>query len=152
QESGSMIIDFSDESQKFIIRANFSTVRDDKVEVTGFITVLSDVTEQAKIEAERREFVSHVSHELRTPLTTMKSYIEALSEGAWEDKEIAPKFLSVAQNETDRMIRMVNDLLQLSKMDANEYPLQKERTEFIAYFHGIIDRFDMNVPEHITLK
>lgn len=152
QESGSMIIDFSDETQEFIVRANFSTVLDDKEEVTGFITVLSDVTEQEKIEAERREFVSNVSHELRTPLTTMKSYIESLNDGAWEDKEIAPKFLKVAQNETDRMIRMVNDLLQLSKMDADEYPLQKERTEFIEYFHEVIDRFDMNVPEHITLK
>src|SRR5690625_84448 len=152
QESGSMIIDFSDDTQEFIVRANFSTVFDDQEKVTGFITVLSDVTEQEKIEAERREFVSNVSHELRTPLTTMKSYIEALNEGAWEDKEIAPKFLKVTQNETDRMIRMVNDLLQLSKLDANEYPLQKERTEFITYFHGIIDRFDMNVPEHITLK
>lgn len=152
QESGSMIIDFSDETQEFIVRANFSTVLDDKEEVTGFITVLSDVTEQEKIEAERREFVSNVSHELRTPLTTMKSYIESLNDGAWEDKEIAPKFLKVAQNETDRMIRMVNDLLQLSKMDADEYPLQKERTEFIEYFHEVIDRFDMNVPEHITLQ
>jgi len=152
QESGSMIIDFSDDTQEFIVRANFSTVLDDQEKVTGFITVLSDVTEQEKIEAERREFVSNVSHELRTPLTTMKSYIEALNEGAWEDKEIAPKFLKVTQNETDRMIRMVNDLLQLSKLDANEYPLQKERTEFITYFHEIIDRFDMNIPEHITLK
>jgi two-component system sensor histidine kinase VicK len=152
QESGSIIIDFSDVTEEFILRANFSTVLDDQEDVTGFITVLSDVTEQEKIEAERREFVSNVSHELRTPLTTMKSYIEALSEGAWEDKEIAPKFLKVAQNETDRMIRMVNDLLQLSKMDANEYPMQKERTEFISYFHEVIDRFDMNVPAHITLK
>jgi two-component system sensor histidine kinase VicK len=152
QESGSIIIDFSDDTHEFIVRANFSTVLDDEEEVTGFITVLSDVTEQEKIEAERREFVSNVSHELRTPLTTMKSYIEALTEGAWKDKEIAPKFLKVTHDETDRMIRMVNDLLQLSKMDANEYPLQKERTEFVSYFHQVIDRFDMNAPEHITLK
>ena len=62
---------------------------------------------------ERREFVANVSHELRTPLTTMRSYLEALSEGAWQDKEIAPNFLNVAQNETERMIRLVNDLLQL---------------------------------------
>ncbi|MEM1506500.1 histidine kinase dimerization/phospho-acceptor domain-containing protein, partial [Domibacillus sp. 8LH] len=79
------------------------------------------------------------------------SYIEALTDGAWKAKEISPKFLDEAQNETDRMIRMVNDLLQLSKMDAKEYPLQKERTEFVSYFHHIIDRFEMNTPEHITL-
>ncbi|APC50109.1 cell wall metabolism sensor histidine kinase WalK [Virgibacillus halodenitrificans] len=151
-DSGSIIIDLSTEEQESLVRANFSTVLDDEDELTGFITVISDVTEQEKIEQERRDFVSNVSHELRTPLTTMRSYIEALTDGAWEDKEIAPKFLGVAQNETERMIRMVNDLLQLSKMDAKEHPLKKERTEFINYFHGIIDRFEMNVPEHISLK
>jgi two-component system, OmpR family, sensor histidine kinase VicK len=151
-ESGSMIIDFSDDEQDFILRANFSTVYDDEEDITGFITVISDVTEQEKVEAERREFVSNVSHELRTPLTTMKSYVEALNDGAWEDKEIAPKFLHVVHNETDRMIRMVNDLLQLSKMDAKEYPLQKERVEFVDYFHQIIDRFEMQAPNGIQLK
>ncbi|MFU0791137.1 MAG: cell wall metabolism sensor histidine kinase WalK [Virgibacillus proomii] len=151
-ESGSMIIDFGDDEQDFILRANFSTVFDDEEDITGFITVISDVTEQEKVEAERREFVSNVSHELRTPLTTMKSYVEALTDGAWEDKEIAPKFLHVVHNETDRMIRMVNDLLQLSKMDAKEYPLQKERVEFIDYFHQIIDRFEMQAPNRIQLK
>ncbi|WP_337020000.1 histidine kinase dimerization/phospho-acceptor domain-containing protein, partial [Oceanobacillus massiliensis] len=151
QDSGSMIIDFSDDDTPFLVRANFSTVSDDEEEITGFITVISDVTEQEKVEQERRDFVSNVSHELRTPLTTMKSYIEALTDGAWEDKEIAPKFLQVTQNETDRMIRMVNDLLQLSKMDSDEMPMHKERTDFVSYFHQVIDRYEMNIPEKITL-
>lgn len=151
QESGSMVIDFSEDDQPFLIQANFSTVSDDEDDVTGFITVISDVTEQEKVEQERREFVSNVSHELRTPLTTMRSYIEALTDGAWQDKQIAPKFLGVAQNETERMIRMVNDLLQLSKMDAREHPIERERTEFIGFFHHVIDRFEMNIPEHIAL-
>lgn len=151
-DSGSMIIDFSGQDNFFLIRANFSTILDDEADITGFITVISDVTEQQKVEQERREFVSNVSHELRTPLTTMRSYIEALTEGAWEDKEIAPKFLSVTQNETERMIRMVNDLLQLSRMDDKDYSLQKEKTDFITFFHHVIDRFDMNVSEKIILQ
>ncbi|WP_152657497.1 cell wall metabolism sensor histidine kinase WalK [Oceanobacillus sp. CFH 90083] len=151
-DSGSMIIDFSDEETPFIIRANFSTVVDEEEEVTGFITVISDVTEQEKMEQERRDFVSNVSHELRTPLTTMKSYLEALSDGAWENKEIAPRFLEVTQKETDRMIRMVNDLLQLSKMDSDELPMHKERTEFMNYVHQVLDRYEMNLPETITLE
>lgn len=151
QDSGSMIIDFSDDDNPFLIRANFSTVLDDEEEITGFITVIRDVTEQEKVEQERRDFVSNVSHELRTPLTTMKSYLEALTDGAWEDKDIAPKFLSVAQGETDRMIRMVNDLLQLSKMDSDELPMHKERSEFASFFHHVIDRFEMNSPEKIKL-
>ncbi len=151
-DSGSIIIDFSDEETPFIIRANFSTVVDEEEETTGFITVISDVTEQEKIDQERRDFVSNVSHELRTPLTTMKSYLEALSDGAWENKEIAPRFLEVTQKETDRMIRMVNDLLQLSKMDSDELPMHKERTEFMGYVQQVLDRYEMNLPETITLE
>ena len=152
QESGSMIIDYSDEENIYLLRADFSTIFDENDEVTGFITVLSDVTEEEKVEQERKEFVSNVSHELRTPLTTLRSYIEALTEGAWKDKEIAPKFLEVTQNETERMIRMVNSLLQLSRMDNKEFSLQRERTEFIQFFHNVIDRFEMNISENITLK
>src|SRR5699024_3632100 len=152
QDSGSILIDLSDDQEFYLLRANFSAIYDEEDEVTGLITVLSDVTEQEKVEQERREFVSNVSHELRTPLTTMRRYMEALADGAWEDKEIAPKFLSVAQNETERMIRMVNDLLQLSRMDNKEYSIYKEKIDFIAYFHEVIDRFDMNIPEHITLQ
>lgn len=152
RDSGSMVIDFSDDKMVFLIRANFSTILDEDEDITGFITVLSDVTEQERVEQERREFVSNVSHELRTPLTTMRSYIEALTDGAWEDRAIAPKFLDVTQQETERMIRMVNDLLQLSRMDNEDYSWQKEQTNFTDYFHHIIDRFDMNVANNLTLK
>ncbi|HLR74386.1 MAG TPA: cell wall metabolism sensor histidine kinase WalK [Virgibacillus sp.] len=151
QETGSIMIDLSDDDI-FLVRANFSTIFDEDDEVTGFITVLSDVTEQEKVERERREFVSNVSHELRTPLTTMRSYLEALTDGAWQDQELAPKFLKVTQNETERMIRLVNDLLHLSRMDNKEYTLHRKRTDFIHYFHQIIDRFEMNITENITLK
>ncbi|MTW85740.1 cell wall metabolism sensor histidine kinase WalK [Virgibacillus dakarensis] len=151
-DSGSIVIDLSEDQDIFLIRANFSTISDNEDDVIGFITVISDVTEQEKVEQERREFVSNVSHELRTPLTTMRSYIEALTDGAWKDKTIAPKFLRVTQNETERMIRMVNDLLQLSKMDNKDYGLHKEKTDFMAYIHHIIDRFEMNAYEGIELR
>ena len=94
--------------------------------MNGLIAVLHDNTEQEKIDMERREFVANVSHELRTPLTTMSSYLEALADGAWKDEEIAPTFLQVTQTETQRMIRLVNDLLQLSKMDSRDYDLNQE--------------------------
>ncbi|WP_163527890.1 cell wall metabolism sensor histidine kinase WalK [Halobacillus ihumii] len=146
---GSVIIDLSEEDQHLLLKANFSVVQDENEEMNGFITVLSDVTEQEKVEQERREFVSNVSHELRTPLTTMRSYIEALTDGAWKDEEIAPRFLDVTQNETDRMIRLVNDLLQLSKMERKEDTgLFKEKVDFVPFFGHIIDRFEMNRDEN----
>lgn len=145
---GSTIIDFTEKDGTSLIRANFSIVMDDYDKLTGYTTVISDVTEQEKIEQERREFVTNVSHELRTPLTTMRSYLEALLDGAWRDEEIAPKFLNVAQTETDRMIRMVNDLLQLSRMDSEEYELKQTRTDFSPFMNQVIDRFSMNLDEY----
>lgn len=152
QKSGSIIIDMSKNNELFLLRSTFSTVYGEGNETTGLITVLNDVTEDEKMERERREFVSNVSHELRTPLTTMRSYLEALTDGAWEDKEIAPKFLSVTQSETERMIRLVNDLLQLSRMDNKEYSLIRKQVDFIPYFHNVIDRSEMNKKDDITLK
>src|SRR5699024_1485241 len=90
-----------------------------------------------------KEFVSNVSHELRTPLTTMRSYIEALIDGAWKDPELAPRFLDVAQSETDRMIRMIQDLLHLSRIDAGKSELQKELIDITALFTQVLTRFDM---------
>ncbi|WP_028784450.1 cell wall metabolism sensor histidine kinase WalK [Thalassobacillus devorans] len=152
QDTGSMLVDMSTDEQYMVLKANFSYVLDERQNMNGFITVISDVTEQEKVERERREFVSNVSHELRTPLTTMRSYLEALTEGAWTDKEIAPRFLEVTQNETERMIRLVNDLLQLSKMDSKGHELFKDRVEFTEFYHHIIDRFEMNKEEGITFE
>lgn len=145
----SILLDFSDEEETYILRSSHSFILKEDGSINGLIAVLHDITEQEQIEEERREFVVNVSHELRTPLTTLKSYIEALQAGAWEDKELAPRFLAVLGDETDRMIRLVNDLLQLSKMDKNEYDFQIEEVEFIDYFNKIIDRFEMSKQETI---
>lgn len=139
------------EDDQSIIRANFSVIQNDIGQPNGFITVLYDVTEQETIEQERREFVANVSHELRTPLTTMKSYLEALADGALSDPEIAPRFLHVTQKETERMIRLVSDLLQLSKLDNRELSLQVKHVNFTEFFHKIIDRFEIAKDQHVTL-
>lgn len=152
EERESVILDYSKKNRPFILRANFSVIQKETGFVNGLITVLHDITEQEKIEGERREFVANVSHELRTPLTTMRSYLEALAEGAWKDEEIAPSFLSVTQNETERMIRLVNDLLQLSKMDSKDYRLKTGWVNFNKFYDHIIDRFEMTKNDDITFK
>ncbi|MCH7323490.1 MULTISPECIES: cell wall metabolism sensor histidine kinase WalK [Solibacillus] len=142
-------LDFSMSDTPYILRANFSVIQKETGFVNGLITVLHDITEQEKIDMERREFVANVSHELRTPLTTMRSYLEALADGAWRDENIAPTFLNVTQTETERMIRLVNDLLQLSKMDSQEYELNFEFVEFNKFFTRIIDRFEMSKSQNV---
>lgn len=125
ENNDSFLLDIN-EDEGIIARVNFSTIVQETGFVTGYIAVLHDVTEQQQVERERREFVANVSHELRTPLTSMNSYIEALEEGAWKDDNLAPSFLSVTREETERMIRLVNDLLQLSKMDNRSNKLRRK--------------------------
>lgn len=145
-------LNFSTAEAPYILRANFSVIQKETGFINGLITVLHDITEQEKIEMERREFVSNVSHELRTPLTTMRSYLEALADGAWKDQSIAPTFLNVTQTETERMIRLVNDLLQLSRMDSQDYELNKDIVLFNSFFNRIIDRFEMAKSQNVTFE
>ena len=94
----------------------------------GIIAVIHDITEQRKLDEARREFIANVSHELRTPLTNVKSYTETLIDAAGElptDTEV--KFLSVIVGETDRMTRIVKDLLTLSKLDCGKMDLHFHR-------------------------
>ena len=145
-----LTLDFSTSERPFILRANFSVIQKETGFVNGLIAVIHDNTEQEKIDMERRDFVANVSHELRTPLTTMSSYLEALADGAWKDQEIAPAFLQVTQTETKRMIRLVNDLLQLSKMDSRDYKLNREIVDFKQFFNRIIDRFELSKSQNVS--
>ncbi|MGW9856679.1 two-component system, OmpR family, sensor histidine kinase VicK [Staphylococcus hominis] len=142
ENNDSILIDMNEE-EGIIARVNFSTIVQETGFLNGYIAVLHDVTEQQQVERERREFVANVSHELRTPLTSMNSYIEALEEGAWKDENLAPSFLSVTREETERMIRLVNDLLQLSKMDNETEQITKEIVDFNMFINKIINRHEM---------
>ncbi|MBJ8349566.1 cell wall metabolism sensor histidine kinase VicK [Streptococcus zalophi] len=123
------------------LRIRFALNRRESGFISGLVAVLHDTTEQEKEERERRLFVSNVSHELRTPLTSVKSYLEALDEGALRD-EIAPNFIRVSLDETNRMMRMINDLLNLSRIDNQATQLNVELTNFTSFMTFILNRFD----------
>ena len=152
EEQESLNLDYSTKEKYYILRAKMSVIQRETGFINGLIVVLHDISEQEKLDEERREFVSNVSHELRTPLTTMRSYLEALSEGAIQDKDLGPRFLSVTQNETERMIRLVNDLLDLSKMDSRNYEINPTWVDFVTFFNQIIDRFEMTKETHIIFR
>lgn len=141
------LFDLNVDGNDMILSAYFSPIQRESGFVSGLVCVLHDVTSQQKEERERKEFVSNVSHELRTPLTSVKSYVEALSDGAWKDPEIAPQFLKVVQDETERMIRMINDLLSLSRMDSGTAKLNLEYVNINELFSYILDRFDMIIKK-----
>ncbi|WP_438348384.1 cell wall metabolism sensor histidine kinase WalK [Paenibacillus sp. FA6] len=129
------------------VRVTFTPIHRREFGIAGTIAVLQDVTEQEQLEASRREFVANVSHELRTPLTTIKSYTEALDDGALEDAQLARRFVGVIQNETERMIRLVTDLLHLSRLDNKEASLRKEPTDVLEMLEDVTDRFSFQMQQ-----
>ncbi|WP_308687837.1 cell wall metabolism sensor histidine kinase VicK [Streptococcus oralis] len=137
-----LTIDSQDVNGEYLsLRVRFALVRRESGFISGLVAVLHDTTEQEKEERERRLFVSNVSHELRTPLTSVKSYLEALDEGALYDP-VAPDFIKVSLDETNRMMRMVTDLLHLSRIDNTTSQLDVELINFTAFITFILNRFD----------
>lgn len=109
----------------------------------GIIMVLHNITERQKLENMQTEFVANVSHELKTPLTTIKSYTETLREGEVDDPELARNFLAIIDDETDRMTRLVKDLLQLSRLDYQREKWNKKETNLIFLLKSAITKVEM---------
>lgn len=127
------------------LRINFVAFYIEK-KASGILVVMHDITKQEKLENSRREFVANVSHELRTPLTTVKSYAETLIE--MSDGEVQCKFLNTIVKETDRMTRIVKDLLTLSRLDENtDAAPHKEELDLDLFVNDIADRLKISAEK-----
>jgi len=107
-------------------KIDYAPFKDNQNEIGGVILVFKNVTEQYRIDKMQKEFVANVSHELKTPITTIKSYAETLIDGALSEPSIAIEFLNTINSESDRMSRLVSDLLKLSRMDYEQTKWNKE--------------------------
>ncbi len=92
----------------------------------GFVLVFHDITEIKRLETMRRDFVANVSHELRTPLTAIRGYAETLLNGALDDPVRARNFLGVIDRHSERLSRLIDDLLTLSDLELGKSPLKRE--------------------------
>lgn len=147
------IPDSREEDETLQVRLSVTSIHRRERGISGNIVVLQDVTEQEKLEWSRREFVANVSHELRTPLTTIKSYLEALEDGALDEPELARRFVGVTRNESERMIRLVTDLLHLSRLDSKEAGLKKRMTDVGEMLEDVADRFSFQLRQrHIGIS
>lgn len=137
------------------VRITFTPYHRQEDRAGGVIAVLQDVTELQKLEQQRRDFVANVSHELRTPLTTIKSYLEALDDGALSDATLGPRFLKVTRRETERMIRLVTDLLQMSRLDSAATHFHKQPLPVASFLEEVANGFAISSRQkgiHLELR
>lgn len=124
--------------------ARYAPFKDESGDNIGIVMILQDITERQKIDNMQREFVANVSHELKTPLTSIKSYTETLLDGALSDTETAKQFLSVVNSESDRMGRLVKDLLQLSRLEYQREKWNKVQANLIEILKAAVLKMNIS--------
>jgi two-component system phosphate regulon sensor histidine kinase PhoR len=103
-----------------------SCVHDDKEQPCGAVAVLHDITREKQIQQMKNDFVSHVSHELKTPLASIMAYSEMLSDGEANDEQTRKEFYSVIQNQAKRLNRLIEDILNVSRIESGLIKVNKE--------------------------
>ncbi|MGB9867329.1 MAG: ATP-binding protein [Bacillota bacterium] len=122
------------------IRAVYAPFMRGSGEPAGSVVVLQDTTEQVRLDEMRRDFVANVSHEFKTPLTTIKSYVETILDGELDSPESQRKFLETVLAETDRLAKLVRELLELSRLDSGQVQWKKEPLDMVELARQIAER------------
>lgn len=122
-----------------ILDAHLTPYVGEKGEMKGIIAVLHDITDIRRLEKMRSEFVANVSHELKTPITSVKGFAETLLDGAMEDEELCRSFLTIIYDESDRLHRLINDILNLSKIEQHRVPLHIEQVNVTEAIFGTVE-------------
>ncbi|WP_394233191.1 two-component system histidine kinase PnpS [Niallia oryzisoli] len=104
----------------------------------GILLVFHDITEIKKLEQMRKDFVANVSHELKTPVTSIKGFSETLLDGAMENKETLEAFLTIILKESDRLQSLINDLLELSKIEHEGFSLSLQTFNLVDLLHDVM--------------
>ncbi|MCU0651440.1 MAG: cell wall metabolism sensor histidine kinase WalK [Candidatus Omnitrophica bacterium] len=121
-----------------VFQVNVAPIYEKQGMINGSLLVLHDITEIRKLETMRRDFVANVSHELKTPLTSIKGFVETLLEGALNDKENSLHFLEIVHEHTNRLDNLINDLLELSRIESREIELDSQEIKLRDLFNKVI--------------
>jgi two-component system phosphate regulon sensor histidine kinase PhoR len=136
-----------------ILDINLSPIAYEGDEWAGVLIVLHDITAVRRLERMRSEFVANVSHELKTPVAAVKGFAETLLAGALNDKETAKQFLQIIFDESERLNRLIGDILELSKIESKRIPLHFSPVDMQSFVENTIH---MMRPEankkHIELQ
>lgn len=123
-----------------VVEAHCAPIRSDQGEVIGAVAVLRDVTELRHTERLRRELTANVSHELRTPLTSIKGFAETLLDGAMKDEDTCRRFLTIIDSEADRLVKLVDDLLDLSHLESKRATLELKPVDLTGLISQTVDK------------
>jgi len=111
------------------------------------LVLLRDITERRRLERIRADFLSRVSHELRTPLTLIKGFVETLQEEGFQDSEQATRYLSVVEENTDRLVRLVGDLVRLSSIELGRLPVRAQSVRLNELIDGAVQSFEVRARD-----
>ncbi|MDK2866554.1 MAG: two-component system, OmpR family, phosphate regulon sensor histidine kinase PhoR [Clostridiales bacterium] len=130
-----------------ILRIYINPIITTEKDIIGSIVVLQDVTQIRKLEQMRSDFVSNVSHELKTPLTSIKGFVDTLKNGAISDEGTALRFLDIIDIESDRLYRLINDILILSEIERMDKDYDKERVEVCEVIDEVVDMLSLKAEQ-----
>ena len=129
-------IPFEERTLKVVL----APLRNQDGDIRGIVAVLQDVTKEKRLEMLRREFVANVSHELRSPLSLLQGYVEALADGLAENEEERGQYLNILLDETLRLRRLVNDLLDLTQMETGNMTMRFDKISLSELIKRVTDR------------
>ena len=116
-------------------------------QVVGALAIVEDITELRRLEQVRTDFAANVSHELKTPLTSIRGFVETLQAGAIDNPEMAHKFLNIIMMETERLTRLINDILSISKLESGDDEVAIERIRLDKKAQDVCDMLSIHAQE-----
>jgi len=131
-----------------IVQASFAPMKSENSDLLGVVVILNDITDMRQLEQVRTDFVANVSHELKTPITSIKGFTETLLDGAYNDFETSLHFLKIINLESDRLLQIVNDLLDLSKIESNQIVLNRENINLRKLVNLLILPLESRIEEN----
>jgi len=123
------------------VEVNITPIYSNSGSIAGAVVLLHDVSEWRRLERMRSEFVANVSHELRTPITAVKGFSETLLDGALNDPGITRQFLQIINDESERLTRLVSDLLELSKIESGHTVFRYAQTDLVKLIERTVSRY-----------
>lgn len=130
-----------------VVRVTISPLRDGGSQVEGAVLLIQDVTESVRLEQTRKDYVANVSHELRTPLASIRSLSDALSDGLIKKEDDRKRYYGYIQKESMRLSRLIDDLLELSRLQSGTIALTKQRMDVQEILYDVAQRYESAARE-----